>query len=101
MSPRQYGTHVGLITAVVAGWLVISCSSDSHAPSERATTTAASSTHDRRHHGGDGGAPSPNTNPIVSDFVLYAERSVKIGKGDQVLGGDVGVAVAATTGFGP
>ncbi len=91
------------VTLVVAGTLLWSCSSDTHAPS--ASDVARPRTALDRHHGGlDGGADAASTldeNPTISEFVLYAARSVTLGKGDHVQGGNIGVAALAVPGFGP
>jgi len=42
-----------------------------------------------------------NSSPSIGDFVLYAEQSVKLGSFDHIIAGDVGVAIAAPTGYGP
>ena len=42
-----------------------------------------------------------NTSPTISNFVLYAERSLKLGSRDEIVGGDVGVRTAAPPAFGP
>jgi kumamolisin len=41
-----------------------------------------------------------NSSPHVSDFVLYAERSITLGASDNVSGGDVGVRLPAPSSFG-
>ena len=41
-----------------------------------------------------------NTSPTIANFVLYGERSVKLGDHDLVVGGDVGVAAPAPASFG-
>ncbi len=91
------------IMLMATGALLWSCSSDTHAPS--ASNLAQPRAALDRHHGGlDGGvdaASSLDENPTISDFVLYAERSVTLGKGDRIQGGDIGVAALAVQSFGP
>ena len=41
-----------------------------------------------------------NSSPHVSDFILYAERSITLGVGDNIEGGDVGVRLPAPSSFG-
>lgn len=49
-------------------------------------------------HGGRGAV---NPHPGVSDFVIYATRSVRLGRDTRLAGGSVGVALTAPAGFGP
>jgi alpha-tubulin suppressor-like RCC1 family protein len=41
-----------------------------------------------------------NTSPKIGNFVVYAQRSVKLGASTRTSGGDVGVRAVATSGFG-
>lgn len=103
MSGRA-GTYATALRLAIAGVLLWSCSSDTHTPT--ATDTSELRAPLSRHHGdhGDGGTPDAaaylDTNPTITDFVLYAERSVKLGRDDRVRGGDVGVATLAMQSFG-
>jgi hypothetical protein len=45
-------------------------------------------------------AAALNSSPTLGSFVLYAERSIKVGAFDHVSGGDVGVAATAVSSFG-
>jgi hypothetical protein len=51
---------------------------------------------------GDYSAPNPKAtgSPKISEFVLYAERSVRMGECDTAFGGDIGVRSTAEQGFG-
>lgn len=41
-----------------------------------------------------------NTTPRLSDFSIYAQRSVVLGAYDSVSGGDIGVRLVAPSAFG-
>ncbi len=102
---RRAGTCATVLGLGIAGALLWSCSSDTHSPST--TDTSQSRSPLSRHHDGHGhgGAPDAaadlDTSPTITDFVLYAERSVRLGRDDRVQGGDVGVAAVTAPGFGP
>ena len=96
----------GLLTAlamILGGATLFSCASDAptpSAPDDSQTRTARSRDRASSDGGGIDAASTLDTNPVINTFVLYAERSVKLGTGDTVLGGDVGVAALATQSFG-
>ena len=77
-------------------------------PLSDATGSTATKTLELHHVHADGGArdasladSGPSPSPALAAFVLYAERSVKLGKGDRTTGGDLGVVAPAAQGFGP
>lgn len=41
-----------------------------------------------------------NTSPEIGDFVLYAERSISLGRNDVITAGDIGVRTVTVPGFG-
>lgn len=81
--PAKPGRAVGLALVV---WLLASCSdTKTQLGSERTTQASA----------------AINNSPTISNFVLYAERSVTLGDQDQVWYGDIGVGAGAVSSFGP
>jgi kumamolisin len=74
------------VRLALAAWLLVSCSDTSTKPSREATGQTLAAL---------------NNSPIIGNFVLYAERSVRLGEQDQVRYGDIGVAAIAVSSFGP
>src|ERR1700722_19576957 len=102
MSTRRWFS-VGALALALTGAPLFSCSSDTRTAPGADQQPRAALQRDR-HFTNGGGADSGSTldiNPALGDFVLYAERSVKLGKANLVLGGDIGVAAMATQSFGP
>jgi hypothetical protein len=81
-----WAVRFGRVISVVAGALSASaCSADRRADSsERVGTISA----------------QLNASPATSNFVLYAQRSLRLGAGDNVTGGDIGVRAQAVSSFG-
>lgn len=76
----------------VAGLLALSLGGCESAPEAHVGATSSDL------HGGRGAV---NPHPAVSDFVIYATRSVRLGREAWIDGGSVGVALTAPTAFGP
>ena len=89
MSARGWTNATTALRLAVTGALLWSCSSDTHTPSGLSHEATGKT------------SQALNTNPTIGNFVLYAERSIKLGAFDQVTGGDVGVAATAVSSFGP
>jgi hypothetical protein len=81
----QRKSRCAWISYLVTTLVVTGCTDDGV---EMGTTSSEVTSH----------APPPIT---IRDFVIYAERSVKLGAYDHIVHGDVGVAIAAPTSFGP
>ena len=98
----------GVVGLTCAGLFACASDAPSSSPSAGVTATAVLGAHQARsfrgHHldgGATDGGSTLNENPVLGDFVLYAERSVALGRNDRVSGGDIGVAAVATSTFGP
>lgn len=79
---RRWAGPTETLAIGLSACLLFSCTSDTSA--ERIATTSA----------------ALNTSPTIRNFVLYAERSVKLGSYDLASGGDVGVAAVTVPSFG-
>jgi hypothetical protein len=71
--------------AVLAGCLLVSCGNTTGSGGDARTGSTSQAL---------------NTSPVIGNFLLYAERSIKLGVGDIALAGDVGVHAAAPSSFG-
>jgi hypothetical protein len=71
------------VIAVLSALLGVSCGSDRR---------------DLESHGAS--SEALNSAPKISDFAIFAQRSVSLGSSDSVTGGDVGVSAKAASSFG-
>jgi hypothetical protein len=73
-----------ILASVIVGVTIVSCSNHGDSPDRTAVSSAALA-----------------ASPQLGNFLIYAERSVKLGTTALLFGGDVGVHRAAPASFGP
>jgi hypothetical protein len=85
MDLRRWRRTPLILALAAATLLAASCGGDQHGQGPEPVASSSSAL---------------NTSPKISDFALYAQRSVTLGASDQINGGDVGVSTAASPSFG-